>query len=1329
MKYLISCGLLCLLSVACIAQPYGDPKFKQKFNKADALVFDGAYLEALPLLEEMYADDSTNANLNYLLGVCYLMGSKNHTLAIRRLESATRDVSLEYQEANWKERKAPGKAYYVLGRAYHFKNLFDRAVTNYYNYRSFIEMDDVETYNQVRQQIQYAENAMELIKTPVGVKITNLGANINTKYPDYCPVVSADDRVLIFTSRREGGTGDAKDENGNYYDDIYVCSKQGDGTWSRPKSIGSNINTPGHEAAIGLSPDGQLLFIYKDDNGDGNIYYSKRSGDDWTKPEPMGSDINTSSWETHATVNATQDMLIFVSNRSDGGYGGRDLWYCKKLPNGEWGLAINMGSVINSQFEEDSPFLSANGQTLIFSSQGHTSMGGFDIFRSEFEDGSWTLPENIGYPINTAEDDVFFVLTPDGRHAYYSSRMDGGFGDTDLYKLRLEVKKTEGAAVARGIMKVPAMAYADIKAQIVVTDEGGAQVGTYHPNPTTGYYVLILKPGETYTVSYEADGYETVVSKLPVAEGEVYAEYDGVVELEEVVFGKDILAIQKETKVLEEEKAIAAAKVAEQERLAQEADAKAKKEAEELALAQEKDAERKKAEQLAAKEKDDAAAALALEEEKAKKAELDRRKAEAKAKFEAQQAQAAKQNAEEEAKLKLEAELAQKKAEEEARLQEEQNLASAKAEEVARLQEEQNVAKAKAEEEARVKEETLAKEKAEQEAAEKKTEEEASAMAKAAEEVKSEPIVELNEEVSQPQTEVVESEKSVTSEPEQGELQVVEVAQQEASQETSQQEELAEADEQAQIRKEFEAAEQKAKEEASAKVEQETVNENVVVDADGKSPSVEQTSNVETEEDNELAQQLAAAAAESEAKRLAEAELKKKELQKRIDALKAKQQEQEKQEELEIVQEPVKEVAVQKMTTQEPAAAIDADAIKAKRDAMMARIEQLKKSKVEVEKKKVVDEAAVAEASAKEKLALQKKQELVKKSDQTKEEIAALQSQLAVVEKQVITAEKEVEVAKSAVVIAQEKVASDIEEEKRIAQEALVKQQEADEAARQIKELEALEQKRIEQERLAAEQQQKEQREEAERTKRELIQLEAVAEQQRQVQAALEAEEKKKKVIEAAEKDAYSKEEILSNAATLDELRNLNRKLIQDNLDLRKELAELNRKLDLILARLDYAPDGEKVDIPMSSTMKNLQEGKRLILRNIFFDYNEAVLRSKSIHELNKLFEFLNENPGIQIQVSGHTDSRGNDDYNMRLSKDRAQAVVDYLIRNGISSKRLTAVGYGETRPIARNENADLTDNPIGRQLNRRIEISIPEGKVNGVEVEEINVPKSAQIR
>lgn len=1297
MKQILLVVLLCITTSVTLAQSFDDPKFKQKFNKASALMYDGAFLDAMVLFEDLYAYDTTNANLNYHLGVCYLFGKKDHALAIKRLESATQAVSLEYGEGDWKERRAPGITYYNLGKAYHFKNQFDRAVSNYYSYRSFIDLDDVETYNQVRQQIQWAENAMELVKNPVGVKVTNLGPDINTKYPEYCPIVSADGKILIFTSRREGGTSDAKDQDGQFYEDIYVCQRQPDGKWGKPKGIGTNINSIGHEAAIGLSPDGQMLFIYKDDNNDGNIYFSKKNGDDWTKPEKLGSDINTSAWETHASVNATQDLLIFVSNRKEGGFGGRDLWYCKKLPNGDWGLAQNLGSAINSQFEEDSPFISADGKTLIFSSQGHTSMGGFDIFRSEMVDGGWTVPENIGYPINTSEDDVFFILTPDGRTAYYSSRMDGGFGETDLYRLLLEVHKTGGSAVARGIMKVPAMAYADISAKIVVTDGGGATVGTYRPNAASGYYVLILDAGETYTVTYQADGYESVVAKVPVSQSDVYAEYDGVIELDEVVFGENILAMQKETERLKREKEEAAAKAEQESKMVQEAEARAKEQAELDALARAKEAEKKKAEELALKEKEDAAAALALEQEKVRQAELERRKVEARAKLEAQQAEAAKLT---EAEAVDASELANAEAE---------RLSKTKELEIARLAEDATLA-----EETEAAEEAATAEQARLTAAKAETEERLAEQAKQAEEVRvSEEALakaKIEEEERAKAQELAELEEGIREK--QAEETRVKQEQEEQALETKSE-------------PENETARKVAELQAQAKQAEAAAQQSKGLEEVAK-PS-----------DEELA---AKQAQEDQARMEAVAEEKKRQLQERIQALKEKQKEQEivQQEIASNVEqkieenpqiEPVKEVSVQKTATQENQPAVDADAIKAKREEMLARIEQLKKEKTVVEKKKVVDEQAVVAASSAEQLALQKKQGLEKKSEKTKEEILALQKALEAVEKQVASADDEIQLARAKVEEAERKLAEDIKEEKRIAEEALKKQEEAKEAERQLKELAELERKRIEQERLAAEEFEREQREEAERTKRELIQLEAIAEQKRQVEIALQAEERKKKEIDAAEATAFSQEEKLANAATLEQLRDLNKQLIADNLDLKRQLAVLNEKLDIILARLDYTPDIQKVEIPSSSTMANLQQGKRLVLRNIFFEYNKAILGTKSKYELNKLYEFLKSNPSVSIEVSGHTDSKGNDEYNLKLSEDRAQAVVDYLIRNGISASRLTAVGYGETRPIARNENADQSDNPVGRQLNRRIEISLPAGRVEGVEVEEIQVPKGARIK
>jgi outer membrane protein OmpA-like peptidoglycan-associated protein len=1316
MKYILSFVLPLLFTSYALAQPYGDSKFKQKFNKADALVFNGSYMEALPLLEEMYKFDTVNANLNYLLGVSYMLGKKNYPLAIKRLESSTKDVSLEYNEANWKERKAPGIAYYYLGRAYHFKNQFARAITNYYNYRSYIEMDDVATYNQVRQQIQYAENAIELTKNPVSVKATNLGVGINTKYSDYCPVVSADGQVLIFTSRREGGVSDVKDEDGNYYDDIFICNQQSNGAWSKPKSIGNTINTAGHEAAIGLSPNGQLLFIYKDDNGDGNIYFSEKKGDGWSSPQLMESDINTASWETHASVNATEDFLVFVSNRPDGGFGGRDLWYCRRLPNGEWALAQNMGSVINSQYEEDSPFISADGKTLIFSSQGHTSMGGFDIFRSEFVDGAWSAPENIGYPISSSEDDVFFVLTPDGRHAYYSSRKDGGFGDTDIYKLRLEVKKKTGSAVARGIMKVPAMDYANIKAKIVVTDEGGAEVGTYLPNKNSGYYVLILSSGETYDVSYQADGYETIVAKLPVADSDAYADYDGVLELEEVVFGENILALQKETERLEKEKEDAIAKAAEDKLLASELAANAVEEAKQLAVNQGKEAELRKAEELAQAETEKAAEDLAAEQENARLADLERKKAEAK--FEAQEV-LANQKKQLELTAKQEAEKANIKAAEQenfatetlaqkqSKYLAEQQAVEAKGKAKQEAEEEKLTAGMLAEEQGQVGQDAL-------QAVEKKKKAEEEADTKLA----------LEQDVADKAAEqqaLLEADKAAKTE------------------RLSEMAAAKKAQEELEIQRESELTEKEAAGKELARLEKEKASlleqelaAKKVEEAESQEKLLEAQKTAEAEASQKQAEQAAKELAEKaeeekRAKYIVDAEKRRMDLQKRIEGL--KEQKESQQDEVVAVAE-VKEVSIKNTESNaEQPVRVDADAIKAKRAIMLKRIEELKNQRADVEVKKTKDEEVVTITSENLEEAIVEKKGLESEAEAKKIEMAELERELQGFMDKVEDAEVKVVEAEAEKAAAEAALRADEAEAKRLVEEEERKVAEAQEVEKQLKELAEQERQRLESERIAANQFKKQQLEEAVRTQRELIQMEALADQQRQVQAAMEAEERKKAAMDAADKSAFTDEERLANATTMEQLREINQKIIADNLELKKQLAQLNFKLDKILARLDYQPDMEKVEIPASSTMRNLQGGKRLILRNIYFDYNLASLRSKSKYELNKLFNFMKGSPDVEIVVSGHTDSKGNDDYNFRLSKDRAQAVVDYLIRNGISSSRLSAQGYGETRPIARNENPDLTDNPVGRQLNRRIEISMAQGREKGVEVEQVEIPNEAQIK
>ena len=178
--------------------------------------------------------------------------------------------------------------------------------------------------------------------------------------------------------------------------------------WLEPKPIES-INTESHDACIALSIDGQTLFMYNnsEENG-GDIYYSRLDGDEWGVPVPLPGEVNTKYWEGHMTISSDEKVMYFSSDRP-GGLGGRDIYKAEKLANGEWGNVTNLGPTINTSKNEDAPYLHLDKRTLYFSSEGFNSMGGYDVFYSEIDNGEWTEPINMGCPINTTENDKFYV--------------------------------------------------------------------------------------------------------------------------------------------------------------------------------------------------------------------------------------------------------------------------------------------------------------------------------------------------------------------------------------------------------------------------------------------------------------------------------------------------------------------------------------------------------------------------------------------------------------------------------------------------------------------------------------------------------------------------------------------------------------------------------------------------------------------------------------------------------------------------------------------------------------------------------------------------------
>ena len=488
--------------------------FKQKFETANTLMEDQLYEFATKIWLNLIEEQPTNANINYKLGLCYLHSSLERNKALKHLIVAEENVSPRYDPFSSGETNAPFETRHYLGQAYHLNERFDEALLEYKHFKE--EVNSKHTlFNKNEMHSIYSINAKIEVTAKKNFKITNIGIPINSAFSDFNPVITADESAIFFTSRRlRTDSNQVSNEfnftpqDGKHYEDVYVAYKNKEtGTWEQPKLM--NFSSPrSNQATISVSGDGQFLFIYKDDNGDGNIYISEREGFDYGDLKYLGGkntevDINTSYWETHATLSADGKTLYFVSDRP-GGLGGRDIYRSVKLPNNEWSKAVNIGAPINSEYDEDSPFFHPDGKTLYFSSNGNKSMGGFDIFfTKKGEDGTWETPLNIGYPLNTVGDDVFFSTTIDGKKGFYSSAHDGGIGEKDIYFIKLDTAILEPISILKGYIDKGSESQIPAGISIWVTDlTEDAESMNYIPNRRTGSYIFALIPCHEYLVEY-----------------------------------------------------------------------------------------------------------------------------------------------------------------------------------------------------------------------------------------------------------------------------------------------------------------------------------------------------------------------------------------------------------------------------------------------------------------------------------------------------------------------------------------------------------------------------------------------------------------------------------------------------------------------------------------------------------------------------------------------------------------------------------------------------------------------------------------------------------
>ena len=477
-------------------------------KNAEAFFNAGNFDGALKGYTELIAIEPNYTEINYLLGYCHLITNVKKAKAVGFFESSL------------KEKNPKKETHYFLGLAYMHAERWDDAIQSYETYKvSSSHSKVIRDFPSVERQIEMCNNAKKIISEHrLNVTFKNLGKTINSIHEDYNPFVSASRTTLVFTSRRKGNMGGLIEELGAYAADVYFSFWK-DTAWIKAKNAGASINTDWDEESVGLSADGRTMLVYLD-NIDflSDIATATLKGKTWQKLTSVGSSVNTKHFETGATITLDGSTIYFASDRKDTKVGS-ELYVAKRNENGEWGQSINLGPVINTLYDESTPFISMDGKTLYFSSKGHNTMGGFDIFRSTLDDStaSWSKPENIGYPINNADDNLYFSMTGNQRYAYVSAVREEGFGDMDIYQVTYnDTIDHPFLALISGTVSLMSGGKAVISKATINDYSNGKPLMTYKPTVVRNEFILAAGPGE-YIMSVEGVNFNTYHEILKIA--------------------------------------------------------------------------------------------------------------------------------------------------------------------------------------------------------------------------------------------------------------------------------------------------------------------------------------------------------------------------------------------------------------------------------------------------------------------------------------------------------------------------------------------------------------------------------------------------------------------------------------------------------------------------------------------------------------------------------------------------------------------------------------------------------------------------------------------
>lgn len=465
-------------------------------EKADKYFRIKNYSEALPLyLQAVEAGDNSNTT-SYNIAKCYY-GDVNINQRI---------LSIPYFEKVIKGGldPLPRNFYLDIGDVYHENVQVDKAMEMYELHKKQIDSRDARSLREIDRRLEIAHNALAMLSQAIEVDIQPMTGSVNTEYTEYNPVVSADESVIAFTGLRPN-TGKTRPGD-KFIEDIYV-SYNLTGAWSIPEKIAINSNY--NIGTAGISADGQTMLIFIGGaNNTGNLYVIQKQGNEWSKPTSLGSAINSNFLESTASITPDGSTIYLASNRKDG-YGGFDIYKSIKKEDGTWGKPENLGPRVNSKYDEDAPFIHPDQRSLFFTSNGHNTMGGRDIFKTEIVNGQWMKPINMRYPINTTSNDNYFTLTADGRRGYFSSDRKGGKGGQDVYVFDMP---EDAGSIALTMIKgkiLDAETKKPLPTKIFIIDNDTKRKldHVYHPNSETGNYLIIVPPNKNYDMIIESEGF------------------------------------------------------------------------------------------------------------------------------------------------------------------------------------------------------------------------------------------------------------------------------------------------------------------------------------------------------------------------------------------------------------------------------------------------------------------------------------------------------------------------------------------------------------------------------------------------------------------------------------------------------------------------------------------------------------------------------------------------------------------------------------------------------------------------------------------------------